>query len=163
MKKTVLLSFLAVILCLVSFTLNFSRADESTIQDKKELVKKLVDDAVVLIESKGPEGVEILQQQLGEFDQGESYVFVTSESGEDLVNPAFKDIEGMPIEAYSDPILKDSQMTIVNAVGEEDTAWVDYLWPKPGESNPSIKTSYLKKMIVNGKIRIVGSGYYLDE
>jgi len=163
MKKTVLFSVLAVILCLVAFSLGFVRADESTIQDKRELVKKLVDDAVVLIESKGPDGVEILEKQLGEFDQQESYVFVTSESGEDLVNPAFKDIEGMPIEAYSDPILKDSQMTIVNAVGEEDTAWVDYLWPKPGESNPSIKTSYLKKMIVNGKIRIVGSGYYLDE
>jgi signal transduction histidine kinase len=123
----------------------------------------MVDEAVELIKTKGQVGVDIVSDKNGKFNTKDTYVFVTSESGADLVNPAFKDIEGLPLEVYTQTVFKESQMAIVDAVKDKDTAWVEYLWPKPGEEKPSKKISYLKKMSINGKVRIVGAGFYPRE
>ncbi|MCX5680781.1 MAG: cache domain-containing protein [Candidatus Omnitrophica bacterium] len=40
--------------------------------------------------------------------------------------------------------------------------WVNYLWPKPGQSVPSKKQTYVRKVKYGEEIFIVGSGAYLD-
>jgi len=139
------------------------QAEESKYQDKKTLVKNLVDEAVKVINTEGEAGVKDIADTKGRFNTKDTYVFVTSETGVDLVNPAFPDIEGLPPEVYVDPITKAAQATIVNAVKDKDEAWVEYFWPKPGETKTSKKISYLKKIIINGKVRIVGAGFYPGE
>lgn len=136
-------------------------AEEAQYQDKKSAVKNLVDQAAGLIQTKGQAGVDMVKDKNGIFNTADTYVFITSaETGADLVNPAFEEVEGLPAEDYTDLDAKEAQMTIVNAVKDKDTAWVEYLWPKPGETEPSRKIAYLKKIIVNGKERIVGAGFY---
>ena len=162
MRKNILCNFLA-----ISFSLfllaNVARAEAPAGSDKKTLVQNLVNDAIELIDTQGQAAIDIISDKNGKFNTKDAYVFITSETGEDLVNPAFKDIEGMPIETYSEPTSKEAQMIIVSAVKNSDSAWVEYLWPKPGETKPSKKISYLKKIIVNGKVRIVGAGFYPQE
>lgn len=162
MKKTGLAIYGLIILGLL-FLVSITKAEESKYEDKKALVKNLVNEAVELIETKGEEGVNIIGDKNGRFNTKDTYVFVTSETGTDLVNPAFEEIEGLPVENYTDPTAKTAQMTIVNAVKDRDTAQVEYLWPKPGETKPSKKISYLKKITINGKVRIVGAGFYPEQ
>lgn len=162
MKRVSLWIFLAVSVGLF-FLVNIAKAEGLVDKDKETLVQNLVDEAVKLINTDGQSGVEIIADKNGKFNTKDSYVFVTSETGADLINPAFKEIEGMPLETYSESTSKEAQMIIVNAVKEKDTAWVKYLWPRPGETKPSKKISYLKKIIINGKVRIVGAGFYPQE
>lgn len=162
MKNTHFVSLLVIVFGLFSLV-SIARAEGSASQDKKILVQNLVNEAVELIKTQGPAGVKIISDKNGKFNTKDAYVFVTSGSGADLINPAFKEIEGMPLETYSEPTSREAQKIIVNAVKEQDSAWVEYLWPKPGEIKPSRKISYLKKIIVNGKVRIVGAGFYPQE
>jgi signal transduction histidine kinase len=37
---------------------------------------------------------------------------------------------------------------------------MDYMWPKPGETEPSKKLVYVKKIIVGQDTLIVGTGYF---
>ncbi len=162
MKRISLIFILAISLGLF-FLINIAKSDEQASKDKEAMVQNLVDEAVNLINTQGQSGVETIADKNGKFNTKDSYVFVTSETGADLINPAFKEIEGMPLETYSETTSKDAQMIIVNAVKDKDTAWVEYLWPKPGEAKPSKKISYLEKIIINGKVRIVGAGFYPQE
>jgi signal transduction histidine kinase len=42
------------------------------------------------------------------------------------------------------------------------SGWVDYMWPKPGEKNPSKKLSYVKRTkMPDGEMVIVGAGTYV--
>ena len=137
------------------------RAEEEQYQDKKSAIEVLVNEAAELIQTKGQAGIDMIKDKDGKFNTQDTYVFVTSaETGADLVNPAFEEVEGLPAEDYTDLDTQEAQMTIVNAVKYKDTAWVEYLWPKPQETKPVKKIAYLKKIIVNGKARIVGAGFY---
>ena len=136
-------------------------SEDAGYQGKKEMVKNLVNEAADLIRTKGQDGIDIITDEKGKFNKGDIYIFVTSgETGADLVNPAFRVIEGLPVENYPDSDTRAAQMTIVNAVKDLDTAWVEYLWPKPGQTKTSRKVAYLRKVMINGKTRIVGAGFY---
>jgi len=48
-------------------------------------------------------------------------------------------------------------------VAEEDgSGWVFYKWPKPGETEPSNKCSFVKKIVSKGDTYVVGTGIYHD-
>ena len=162
MRRISLWSFLTISFGLL-FLVNIAKAEGQVDKDKKTLVQNLVNEAVKLINTQEQSAIEIIADKDGKFNTKDTYVFVTSETGSDLINPAFKEIEGMPLETYSEPTSKEAQMTIINAVKHKDSAWVEYLWPKPGETKPTKKISYLKKIIINGKVRIVGAGFYPQE
>ena len=163
MKRIGLLNFFVIIFSLL-FLVNLAKAEEIKYQEQRILVENLVDKAAQLIETKGQAALEIIGDKNGEFNTKDSYVFVTSgETGADLINPAFNEIEGLPAENYTDPDAKAAQMAIVDAVKDKDTAWLEYLWPKPQETKSSKKISFLKKIIINGKVRIVGAGFYPEE
>ncbi|MDD4182386.1 MAG: cache domain-containing protein [Candidatus Omnitrophica bacterium] len=155
---------LAICISLVScflFFIGAGSAQEPKYQEKKQLVRNLVDEAAELIKTKGQTGLDAVADKKGKFSAGDTYVFVTSgETGADLVNPAFEYVEGLPAENYRNPDAKAAQMAIVNAVKDKDTAWIEYLWPKPNETKFSKKIAYLRKITINNKVRIVGAGFY---
>jgi len=160
MKKIRLAICLSLASCFLFF-ISAVNAEVPKYQEKKQSVKNLVDEAAELIKTKGQAGLDAVADKKGKFSAGDTYVFVTSgETGADLVNPAFEYAEGLPAENYRNPDAKAAQMTIVNAVKDKDTAWVEYLWPKPNEEKFSKKIAYLRKIIINSKVRIVGAGFY---
>jgi len=160
MKKIRLAICLSLASCFLFF-ISAVNAEVPKYQEKKQSVKNLVDEAAELIKTKGQAGLDAVADKKGKFSAGDTYVFVTSgETGADLVNPAFEYAEGLPAENYRNPDAKAAQMTIVNAVKDKDTAWVEYLWTKPNEEKFSKKIAYLRKIIINSKVRIVGAGFY---
>jgi hypothetical protein len=42
----------------------------------------------------------------------------------------------------------------------QGSGWVDYMFPKPGQTEPSQKWAYLKKVTVDGVPGLVASGFY---
>lgn len=163
MKKKVYYLFFTLVLILAAL-IGQALAGGPSDQDKRLLVSNLVNEAADLIKAKGEDAFEIIADKNGKFITQDTYVFVTSgETGADLLNPVFREVEGLPAKNYGNPQTQAAQMAIVEAVKNKDTAWVEYLWPKPQESNLSKKVAYLKKIMINGKERIVGAGFYPQE
>ena len=40
---------------------------------------------------------------------------------------------------------------------------VDYYWPKPDETEPSLKKTFIKRASIGNETYLVGSGFYVDE
>jgi len=40
------------------------------------------------------------------------------------------------------------------------SGWVDYMFPKPGQTEPSQKWTYVKKVMIDGMPGLVASGFY---
>ncbi|MBN2830690.1 MAG: cache domain-containing protein [Candidatus Omnitrophica bacterium] len=163
--KKVSLSVILTVICFLFCSANIINA-EVDYAEKRAYVKGLVDEAVELINAKGEEALSIIKQKDGKFYAQDTYVFITSaETGADLVNPVFEDIEGVPADSYPDSDSDSwvAQQIIVGAVRNKDEAWVEYYWAKPEETEPSKKVSYLRKININGKDRIVGAGFYPED
>ena len=51
----------------------------------------------------------------------------------------------------------------IDALKNQDSAWVEYMWPKPGSDKPAKKMSYIRKVkMPKGGTVIVGAGIYAD-
>jgi cytochrome c len=50
----------------------------------------------------------------------------------------------------------------VDLAKQKGKGWVDYMWPKPGDIEPSRKTTYIRKTVIDGKMVVVGAGLYED-
>jgi cytochrome c len=51
-------------------------------------------------------------------------------------------------------------MMMNNVAKEKGSGWVDFLWPKPGEKDPSLKVSSVKLCKVDGEDLVLGGGVY---
>lgn len=91
-----------------------------------------------------------------------TYIFVMDTAYTLVVDPPFPELEGVNVYEYQDAngkYLFQEFMTVANEQGE---GWVDYMWPKPGDTAQSAKSSYIKKVVVDDKPYIVGMGIYLE-
>ncbi len=121
-----------------------------------------VDKAVDLIGKQGREAFDILRADSSEFIFMDAYVFVLNDEGIELVNPAFPDFEGQNVLELKDANGKYVSRDMIEALKTKDTAWIDYMWPKPGETESSKKSAFIRKLTIDGETLIVGSGVYLE-
>ena len=54
-------------------------------------------------------------------------------------------------------LFHDEFMKVVHSEG---AGWVDYMFPKPGQSQPSWKWSYVKAVKIDGTTGLIGAGFY---
>lgn len=130
--------------------------DESFIED-------VVNRAAALVSEKGRDAFDEFRDKTGPFVFMDTYVFVNSPEGVELVNPAQPSLEGKNIIRVKDlrgkPLVRD----YINAAMENGSAWVRYYWYKPGENMPAQKKTYVRKVEYGDEIFIVGSGFYPDD
>ncbi|MCC7550609.1 MAG: cache domain-containing protein, partial [Methanobacterium sp.] len=129
--STILIIFLMV---LVAVTGVFY---QQQVEDKQKTeVVSLVDQAVQLIEEQGEAAFPELRSS--EWVHNDSYVFVWKLNGIRVVYPPDPSGEGKNMTDLVDyegkPIGKLFIQTAENGSG-----WVEYMWPKPGETTPSLK------------------------
>ncbi len=127
------------------------------------LVIDAVDRAAELIAERGREAFDILRDKAGPFVFMDSYVFVDSTDGVELVNPAQPGLEGKNLMEMRDVKGKLVAKECIDVAMREGSGWVDYYWFRPGQNNPAHKQSYVRRVTVGGETLIVGSGMYLDE
>ncbi len=128
----------------------------------KFFVTDTVDRAVTRIEQQGDEAFDALRNKLGPFVYRDTYVFVFNSEGTELINPQFSELVGKNVFEVKDASGKSPAKQIVDALANTDSAWVEYQWPKPGQTDPSKKSAYVRKIEMDGRTLYVGAGLYLD-
>jgi signal transduction histidine kinase len=133
-----------------------------TMRMEKTFIVAMVDDAAAMLQEKGSQGFDLLRDKRGDYYFKDTYVFVTSFKGREFVNPAFPMLEGRNVINTIDAKGKAFVRAYIKALQDKDSAWVTYRWPKPGETIPSKKRVYVKKVVIDGEPCVVGSGVYSD-
>lgn len=123
-------------------------------------VTHAVQEAAALLQREGREAFGTIRDKSSPFFFFNTYVFVTSADGVELVNPAFPLLEGRSIIDTRDAKGKLLVRDYIDAAQKHGEAWVSYYWPRPGTRNPVRKLTYVKKVQVGNEDLIVGAGIY---
>lgn len=128
---------------------------------EKAFLVEEVDAAASLLSQQGRQAFKILRDKKSRFFFHDTYVFVTSATGIELVNPAFPSIEGRNLWDTTDSTGKHLVRDYISVALKQGSGWVTYKWPRPGTPHvEATKTTYVKKVMVNGEPLIVGAGMY---
>ncbi len=128
---------------------------------EKEFVTAMVEDAVAQIEKEGKTSFEKFYDPASPFLVKDTYIFVLDTNGVELVNPAFRNLEGRNLMDLKDTEGKLLVREMFKSVEKDSAGWVNYMWPKPGDNLSTQKTTYVKKAQINGSWVLVGAGVYL--
>lgn len=130
---------------------------------ERSFVVDMVTDAIAEIEKYGREAFHIFHDPTGPFIAKDAYIFVLDMNGDDLVNPGFPNLEGRNLMEVKDTQGKQLVREMFKVVQTSGSGWVDYMWPKPGESISTQKSTYVSKAKLEGQWVLVGCGVYLAE
>lgn len=134
----------------------------SSLKVEKVFVQGEVDAAAELLRGKGRTAAfRELQAPESRFHFLGSFVYVLDVRGRSLVDPAYPTIEGRDMSGFRDAVGRPVVREMLQKLAKDDTAWVQYLWHKPGEMLPTRKLMYMRKVEVGGEVLLVGSDFYL--
>lgn len=124
-------------------------------------IRRCVDRAVELLQSQGKEiAFAQFRDRASRFFFCDTYIYVLNDKGECLVDPAFPTLERRDLTRVRDAVGHYVVKEMLQRLQNQDTAWVQYMLPKPGTTMPSRKLAYLRKIKVNGETLIVGADFF---
>jgi cytochrome c len=123
-------------------------------------MEALVDRAAALVDSRGAAAFADFRQPDSEWWFGTTYLFAYDQSLNVLLNPAFPEREGTNPSGETDANGKAFHDAFLEVVLARGAGWVDYMFPRPGEVEPSQKWSYVRAVDVDGTPGIIGAGFY---
>lgn len=128
---------------------------------EKAFVVQEVDAAAELLQRRGRAAFPLLRDRRGRFWFHETYVFVDTPQGVELVNPAFASVEGRNILGLRDQEGRPMVKEYIDLAMRRGSGWTTYLWPRPGSRSPARKTTYVRRVQTpEGETLIVGAGLY---
>jgi signal transduction histidine kinase len=130
---------------------------------ERSFVVDAVEDAVGRIEKEGAAAFRLFRDPIGPFMAKDAYVFVVDSAGVELVNPAFPSLEGRNILDVKDSHGKQLVREMLEVARSRGSGWVEYMWPKPGESVSTRKSAYVSRARMGDQWLVVGSGVYLAD
>ena len=130
-------------------------------QMEKSFVKDVVKDAVREIEKNGQEAFALFHDQTGRFRAKDAYIFVIDPNGIELVNSAFPNFEGRSVLDVKDTNNKLFVREMLKEIQTKDSGWINYMWPRPGDSASTEKSTYFEKANLGNKWLLVAAGVYL--
>jgi cytochrome c len=123
-------------------------------------IEALVDKAAALTNKEGKVALAEFRKRDSEWWSGNTYLFAYDMKLNVLLNPAFPQREGTNAHGEKDAngvFFHDEFVKVVQAKG---FGWVAYMFPKPGQTQPSQKWSYVKTVNVDGTPGLIGAGFY---
>jgi len=129
---------------------------------EKLFIVETVDEAARLVEQNGKEAFPILRDKAGQFRYMGVYVFVGDRKGNELVSGGFPELEGTNLWDFKDANGKLVIQYQIKMLETKDAGWNDYMWPKPGETKPSRKLAYVRKVKTTDGFLYVGAGLYAE-
>jgi cytochrome c len=127
---------------------------------KAKQIEALVNKAAALVETQGKAAFSEFRKRDSEWWFGNTYLFVYDKDMNVLLNPAFPKREGTNVHGDKDvngKLFQDEFMKVIHSKG---SGWVDYMFPKPGQTQPSQKWSYVKAVKIDGTTGLIGAGFY---
>lgn len=131
-------------------------------QMDRVFVEDIVDRAAALVERLGKGAFGQLRDKTGPFVFMDTYVFVMTMDGTELVNPAQPSLEGRNLKGLRDVKGKAVIDDEIAALGKESSAWLDCYWFKPGDNAPAPRQTFVRKVQSGTDTYIVGSGVYME-
>jgi hypothetical protein len=126
-------------------------------------VKEFVDRAVNLLQKQGEEiAFAQFRDRASRFSFCDTYIYVLDEQGLCLVDPAFPNLERRNVKEFQDALGHHPVREVLQRLEKSDTVWVQYMLPRPGSSLPSRKVAYVRKVTLNGKMRVVWADFFLS-
>jgi signal transduction histidine kinase len=163
-KRAVERSFsVAVALFALVFHISALWAQEAELDsDKAEQVRNMVDKAAALIKQKGRSAFDEFAQRDSEWFHDDIYLFIDSSDGTVWFHPVTPQLIGTNVwdrpDATGQFYFQHEARKVMLTQG---SGWISYMYPKPGESTPSRKWGYIRKIEYMGQLGWVGSGVYL--
>ncbi len=130
-------------------------------ETERAFVVDAVTRAAQEIERHGRAAFQRFHDRTGPYIFKDAYIFVVDTKGTDLVNPAFPNLEGRNILDVEDARGKKPVRDMIETVQTRGSGWVDYMWPKPGESVATQKSAWVTKARLGDRTVVVGAGVYL--
>jgi signal transduction histidine kinase len=128
--------------------------------EKARQVEAMVDKAATLIDKNGKAAFAEFRKPDSDWFHGTTYLFAYDLKGNVLLNPAFPKREGTNVAGQKDAKGKLFHDEIIRTAELKGSGWVDYMFPKPGETELSQKWAYVKKVTLDGVPGLVASGFY---
>ncbi len=128
--------------------------------EQAKRIEAMVNKAAALVEAQGKAVFSEFRKRDSEWWFGNTYLFVYDKDMNVLLNPAFPQREGTNVHGQKDvngKLFHDEFMKVVQSKG---SGWVDYMFPKPGQTQPSHKWSYVKAVKIDGAMGLIGAGFY---
>ena len=122
-------------------------------------IETLVDNAAALVDIKGKAAFSEFRERGSKWWSGDVYIFAYAPDGTVLLNPAFPTREGHSYRGETDKSGKAFHDELIKTAQTKGSGWVDYWLPKPGQTEPSQKWSYVRAVKAEG-IVLVGAGIY---
>ena len=147
------------VLVLVSFAamLLISAAPVSHVPkaNTREAVMAYVKDAAAVVQKNGPSCTTFATS---EWRSGDYYIFVSGPSGTTLCHPK-PELVGKPTSAIVNASGDKVGERIAAASAGNGSGWVEYTWPRPGQTKEEPKSTYVMGVTgPDGKHYAVGSG-----
>ena len=154
MKRTIQTT--AIVVVLITCFAALVWAESAT---KEEVVAKCEAAAQMVLDK----GVETASQAIGDkqgpFVWKDTYVFLMDLDGKMIAHPIKPELtQRDTLVEVKDTDGKPLFVEFIQVAGDKGSGWVDYMWPKPGEETPSVKSSYIYR--VKGTPFFVGAGIY---
>jgi cytochrome c len=128
--------------------------------DQTKRIEAMVNRAAALIETKGNAALYEFRKRDSEWWFGNTYLFVYDKDMNVLLNPAFPKREGTNVHGDKDANGKLFQDEFMNVIRSKGSGWVDYMFPKPGQTKQSHKWSYVKAVKIDEGTGLIGAGFY---
>ena len=131
---------------------------------QKEYRVSLVNAAIDLVEEKGELAFSDFREKDSKWFHNDSYITIWKTEGIRVVFPPKVSGEGENVSDLKDYNGKPlGRMLIDTALSEEGEGWVNYDWPKPGETEPSKKCTFTRRTSIDNQTYLVHSGFYVDD
>jgi len=127
----------------------------------KAFIKDVVDHAAALVADRGKDAFVQLRDKTGPFVFMDTYVFVDSPDGTELMNADFPSLEEKNLIDLKDLTGKAVVQDEIAAAMKAGTAWVDLYWYKPGQNEPARKQTFVRTVQSGTDTYIVGAGVYM--
>jgi cytochrome c len=128
--------------------------------EKAKQTEALVNKAAALVDKNGKAAFAEFRKKDSEWFHGDTYLFSYDMNANVLLNPAFPKREGTSVHGQKDAKGKLFHDEIIKTAETMGSGWVDYMFPKPGQTEPSQKWTYVKKVTIDGVPGLIGSGFY---
>ena len=129
--------------------------------EEAKRIEALVNKAAALVEKQGKTAAFAqFRTRDSQWWSGSTYLFAYDQNLNVLLNPAFPTREGTNVHGQTDANGKPMHDDFMKVVRAKGSGWVDYVFPKPGESKPSRKWTYVRGVTFDGTPGLIGAGFY---
>jgi Ni/Co efflux regulator RcnB len=128
--------------------------------EQAKRIEMMVNKAAALVESQGKAAFAEFRKRDSEWWFDNTWLFAYDQKLNVLLNPGFPKREGTNPRGEKDANGKPFHDEFLRVVQTKGSGWVDYMFPKPGQTQLFHKWSYVKAMKIEGVPGIIGAGFY---